>query len=505
MNGFENDKAIRHIHLAQGRMTMKTASWLLVALVWASVAAQAQEVPAPAVLALTEQNTATPANVTAPVTDTADPSPATSDDRAGTMFPHLRDTRFWLSGQTNFIFQTHPPFHAAYSGQNSLDPNYEKATSRVMTLYTGVRLNNSTELLVDIEEAGGAALSTGLGVAGAPDLDIVRNPLLSKAPYLARGMIHKVFALSKDKVENERNALALFNELPRRRLEIRFGKFSMVDFFDQNSVGSDTHLQFTNWTVDNNGAYDYAADTRGYTVGVTVDYEDGNWGFRFGEALMPKVANGIDLVWRPWQVHAENFEYELRHGVIPKKAGIVRVLAFTNYANMGIYRDAVAQFDKGLVSAPDITKHPWHITRKYGFGVNLEQNLIRDLTAFARFGWDNGKTESFAYTEVDQTFAGGVVANGAMWHRRRDRVGLAFVTNAISKDHQTYLAHGGYGFLIGDGALRYGRENIVEMFYNAHAWRGIYVAPGLQYIVNPGYNRARGPVLVPSFRLHLEF
>ena len=486
-------------------MTMKTASWLLVALVWASVAAQAQETPAQAVIAITEQNTPTPANLTAPVTDPTDPSPDTPDDRARAMFPHLRDTRFWLSGQTNFIFQTHPPFHAAYSGQNSLNPHYEKATSRVMTLYTGVRLNNSTELLVDIEEAGGAALSTGLGLAGAPDLDIVRNPLLSKAPYLARGMIHKVFALSKDKVENERNALSLFDELPRRRLEIRFGKFSMVDFFDQNSVGSDTHLQFTNWTVDNNGAYDYAADTRGYTVGVTVDYEDGNWGLRFGEGLMPKVANGIDLVWRPWQVHAENFEYELRRGVIPKKAGVVRVLAFTDYANMGIYRDAVAQFEKGLVSAPDITRHPWHITRKYGFGINLEQNLIRDLTAFARFGWNNGKTESFAYTEVDQTFAGGLGANGAMWHRRQDRAGLAFVTNAISKDHQTYLADGGYGFLIGDGALHYGRENIVEAFYNAHVWRGIYVAPGLQHIVNPGYNRDRGPVLIPSFRLHLEF
>ena len=153
----------------------------------------------------------------------------------------------------------------------------------MLTLYTGVRLNNSTELLVDIEEAGGSALSTGLGLAGNTDLDIVRNPLLSKAPYLARGMIHKVFALSKDKIENDRTALSLFDELPRRRLEVRFGKFSMVDFFDVNSVGSDTHFQFTNWTVDNNGAYDYAADTRGYTVGATADYEDRNWGFRFAE------------------------------------------------------------------------------------------------------------------------------------------------------------------------------------------------------------------------------
>jgi len=223
------------------------------------------------------------------------------------MFPHPTNPRYWISGQADFIFQTHPPFHAPYSGRNSLDPNYEKATSRVVTFYTGVRINDSTELIVDIEEAGGAALTTGLGLAGAPNLDIVRNPLLSKAPYLGRGIVHKVFALSKDKVENERNFLSLFEELPRRRLEIRFGKMSTVDFFDQNTVGSDTHFQFTNWAIDNNGAYDYAADTRGYTVGVVADYEDRNWGFRFGEFLMPKVANGIDLVWRPWQVHSRKF------------------------------------------------------------------------------------------------------------------------------------------------------------------------------------------------------
>lgn len=435
----------------------------------------------------------------------AENQPETADDPSPTMFPHLETDRVWLSGQANFIFQTHPPFHADYSGKNSLNPNYEKATSRVLTLYTGLRVNDSTEFIVDVEEAGGAALSTGLGLAGNTDLDIVRNPSLSKAPYLARGMIHKVFALSKDKVENERNSLSLFKELPRRRLEVRFGKFSMVDFFDQNSVGSDTHFQFTNWTVDNNGAYDYAADTRGYTVGATADFEDRNWGFRFAESLMPKVANGIDLVWKPWQAHAENFEYELRHGVIPKKPGVVRLLAFTNYANMGIYRVAIAQFRAGLVPVPEITNHPWHITRKYGFGINLEQNLTRNLTAFGRFGWDNGKTESFAYTEVDQTFAGGLGANGSWWHRRYDRAGVAFVTNGICKDHQIYLADGGLGFLLGDGALRYGREKILETYYTAHLWRGIYLAPGLQHINNPGYNRDRGPVTVPTLRLHTEF
>jgi len=445
--------------------------------------------------------TADPADSSASAPESDPPA----DTAPETMLPHLHDSRFWLSGQANLIFQTHPPFFAEYSGKHSLDPGYEKATSRVLTLYTGMRVNGSFEILLDVEEAGGAALSTGFGLAGFTNLDIVRNPLLSKAPYVARAMIHKVFALSQDKVENQRNPLSLFEQLPARRLEVRVGKFGMPDFFDQNSAGSDTHLQFLNWTVDNNGAYDYAADTRGYTVGAVADYEEPRFSLRFAEALMPKVANGIDLVWKPWQAHAENVEFDWLHGVLPKKPGVIRVIGYTNHANMGIYRQAVAQFEEGLVSTPDITNHPWHITMKYGFGINIEQNLSPNFVAFARWGWDNGRTESFAYTEVDSTILEGLGVYGAKWHRRQDRAGIAFVSNGICQDHQTYLKDGGLGFLLGDGGLTYGRESILEAYYTAHVWRGIYLAPGVQHINNPGYNQARGPVTVPSFRAHVEF
>jgi high affinity Mn2+ porin len=435
---------------------------------------------------------------------TPDPTHDAVPENPESMFPHLTNTKFWLSGQSNFIFQAHPQFHALYSGPHSLGTLYDKATSRLITLYTGVRLNNSSEVLVDIEEAGGAALSTGFGLAGDTNLDIVRNPSLSKAPYFGRGMYHAVLALSPDKIENQRNAFSLFDELPRRRLEFRIGKFSMPDFFDINSVGSDTHFQFVNWTTDNNGAWDYAADTRGYTVGTILDFEDRNWGLRFGEMLMPKVANGIDLVYKPWQVYAENFEFELRRGFIPGRTGILRALAYVNSANMGIYRDQVIKASE-VAATPDITDHAWRITRKYGFGLNLEQSLSGYITAFARFGWNDGKTESFAYTEVDQTVSSGLGANGAWWHRKQDRAGIAFVSNAIKKDHQNYLAAGGLGFLLGDGQLTYGRENILESYYTVHVWRGIYLALGAQHINNPGYNRDRGPVIVPSFRAHVEF
>jgi high affinity Mn2+ porin len=488
----------------RSRVEMRAVLWLLLmAFVWAPVA-KGQEPMAQLPVSAVDQNSQTGENNT---TQTSDPD--APDQPVETMVPHLSNTRFWLSGQANFIFQANPPFHADYSGKNSFGPEYEKATSRVMTLYTGVRLNNSTEILVDVEEAAGAGLSNALGMAGLPNLDIVRIPgegsPLSTAPYLARGIIDKIFALSDDKVENDRNPLSLFDEVPRRRLEVRFGKFSLADFLDQNAVGSDTHFQFMNWTVDQNGGWDYAADTRGYTVGAVIDFEDRNWGLRFSEALMPKVANGIDLVWKFWQAHSENWQFELRRGFIPKKPGAIRLLAYTNYANMGIYRNAVAQFKEGLTPIPEITNHPWNITGKYGFGVNVEQGLTRYLTAFGRFGWNNDRTESFCFTELGQTFAAGLGANGAWWHRRYDRAGVAAVTNAISKDHQAYLANGGYGFLLGDGALNYGREDIVETYYTAHLWRGIYAGPDLQHWNNPGYNRARGPVFVGSFRLHLEF
>ena len=421
-----------------------------------------------------------------------------------TMLAHRDDRRWWVSGQLNLISQTHGRFTSPYEGDNSLRPGPEQALSRLWTIYTGLQLPGHTEFLFDLESAGGRGFSDAFGLAGFMNLDVVRNPRLGTAPYIARAMVHVTVPLGREVVDATPTAFSLAAHVPARRIEIRVGKLGMADFFDLNAVGSDSHLQFMNWTLANNGAWDYAADTRGYTVGLTADFEDRNWGFRFGEGLMPKVANGIDLVWKPWQVHAENYEFELRHGVIPKKSGVVRLLAYTNFANMGIYRDQVIKASKAGAT-PDITTHPWHITMKYGFGVNLEQNLSHYLTAFARFGWNDGRTESFAYTEVEQTFAEGVGANGAWWHRKQDRAGVAFVSNAIKKDHQNYLNAGGLGFLLGDGHLNYGRENIVETYYTVHVWRGIYLAPGLQHIVNPGYNRDRGPVTVPSFRAHVEF
>lgn len=435
----------------------------------------------------------------------ADPS-LPVDNSLTTMIPHPEWDRWWLSGQANFISQYHPSFYSPYQGTNSFTPQAQDATSRVLTLFTGWKATQSTEFLCDVQETGGNALSEALGIAAFPNLDVVRNPTLSKAPYIARLMWHQIIPLGSKKVASERTPYALFRELPERRLEVRFGKFSLADFFDLNSYGSDQNFQFMNWAVDNNGAWDYAADTRGFTYAAMFEYHDGNYVVRFAEALMPKVANGIHLDADLARARAENLEVELHGRVIGKQQGVLRLLNFVNHANMGDYEQQVSEWlANPTTPVPEITNHPLQTTIKYGFGVNFEQPLTDWFGMFGRWGWNEGQHESYAYTEVDQTWQIGVGANGARWSRRNDRAGLAFVSNGISGAHQRYLGYGGLGFLLGDGKLNYGRENILESYYTLHLWRGIFPAADVQYIADPGYNRDRGPVFVASLRLHVEF
>jgi hypothetical protein len=412
--------------------------------------------------------------------------------------------RVWISGQANFITQGHPTFDSPYSGPNSLSADGQDASSRVVTLYTGFRLTSTTDFFLDLEETGGNGIGDALGIAGFPNLDVVRNPTLSKLPYIARIFFHQMIPLSAETTEAEVGPLQLAGTVPVRRLDIRLGKMSTVDWFDVNAIGSDSHLQFMNWAIDNSGAYDYAADTRGYTYGLLLEYNDRTWAFRFGEMLMPKIANGIHLDADIFRARAENYELELRRAVLPRRLTIFRPLAFVNHADMGSYREAIDEYLSGQVPVPDITATRQQGRVKYGFGMNLEQELTQTLRAYGRVGWNNGKTESFAYTEVDQTESGGIDLRGDRWHRPLDKLGAAFVSDAISGDHREYLALGGLGFLLGDGRLNYGRENIIESYYTAHVWHGVNASIDVQQVWNPGYNRDRGPVFVGSFRLHLE-
>jgi hypothetical protein len=436
------------------------------------------------------------------------PEPA-SETPVLTMFPHPEDARYWISGQANIIFQGRIPFHSPYEGPNSFHGSAEYKTSLLGTLYLALRPTRSvryaTDLILDVESTGGRGLSQALGLAGFTNLDVVRNPNLSSAPYLARYEIHQVIGLTNKTTSQETSEFALASTVPVRRVEFRIGKMTLPDFFDVNSVGSDSHLQFMNWTVDNNGAWDYAADTRGYTVGGLAEYDDRAWSIRYGIFAMPVVANGIDLDWAFSRSHGQNGEFELRRSWVPHRRGITRVLFYANRAHMGVYREAVQAYLAGVNPTPDITAHEHVGSLKYGVGYNTEQEVTPNLILFGRFGWNEGQHESFAYTEVDQTFAAGASYFPIRWHRPADKMGLAVVSNAIKRDHQNYLALGGLGFILGDGRLNYGRENIVEAYYTWHAWKGLFYSLDIHHINNPGYNRDRGPAWVGSVRMHVDF
>jgi hypothetical protein len=431
------------------------------------------------------------------------------------MAQHPDNSRWWLSGQANFITQGDLPFHSPYQGQNSFIGRGEYKTSMVGTLFTAWRPNYSilynTDLIFDLEAAEGRGLSEAFGLAGFTNLDVVRNPNLGRIPYIARYMVHQTIGITQKTASQDAGPFAVAPSVPARRLEFRIGKMGVPDFFDLNQSGSDSHLQFMNWTVDNNGAWDYAADTRGYTVGGIAEYDDQSWSIRYGIFAMPVVANGVDMDWAFSRAHGQNGEFELRHSFIQNRKGTQRILFYANRAHMGTYREAVEDFLNGTdtalygITAPDITLHEHFSALNYGFGYNTEQAVTENLRVFGRFGWNEGQHESFAYTEVDQTVLAGADYAGTRWHRPVDKIGLAVVSNAIKADHQEYLKLGGLGFLLGDGNLNYGRENIEEAYYNYHAWRGMFYALDFQHIADPGYNRDRGPVWVGSFRAHVDF
>ncbi len=435
----------------------------------------------------------------------ADSPQSNAPEPAATFFEHSQTSKWWVSGQANFIFQANGDFYAQYSGPNSFHNKADTALSRVLTLFLGYEFTPNSQIYLNVEETGGSGLSSALGLAGFFNLDVVRNPSIGQKPYIARLFWQQIIPLSGEKMESERTPFSLPTQLPVKRLSFRFGKFGLSDFFDNNIGGTDSHYQFMNWVIDNNGAYDYAADTRGYTVGAIIEYDDRNWSLRFAETLMPKIANGPNLDANVARARAENIELELRPQLLKNKETTIRLLSYVNHANMGDYEEAVRRYLDHVTPTPDVTATRKQGTIKYGFGINFEQEFVKDAYVFGRWGWNEGKHESFAYTEDNEGVELGGYAKGTRWHRSLDRGGAVFVSSGISKAHQVYLANGGLGFLLGDGGLNYGRETIEELFYTAHVWRGIFLAGDVQHVNNPGYNRARGPFTVPGVRLHLEF
>jgi hypothetical protein len=429
--------------------------------------------------------------------------PANAQDAADTAQQATDNERWNLYFQATSIGQYHGAFHSPYSDAFSLQDYPERDVSLTTTLFFGLRLDQNSQLYFDPEIAGGRGFSGVNGLANSSNGELPRVASATPKPYLARLYFSHDFGFGDEKEAFQSDENQLAGERPMIRYTIVVGRFTLTDFFDNNRYSHDPRTQFLGWAVMYNGAWDYGADVRGYTWGWVHEFHTRNWSFRYGSGAMPKVANGLRFDRRILEDRSDVFEVERRYE-LRKHPGALRVMPYINHADAGTYQESIhlAQQNSGV---PDITATRKPGTRKYGLGINAEQELTKDIGVFTRLGWNDGKTESFAFTAIDRLASGGVSVAGRRWKRPSDVVATEFTAAGLSAVHAQYLAMGGHDFLIGDGRLQYGPESIWESYYNARLFPGFFASFDLQHVTNPAYNEARGPVWIESIRLHLEF
>ncbi|HEV9035159.1 MAG TPA: carbohydrate porin [Puia sp.] len=413
--------------------------------------------------------------------------------------------------QMTVIDQIHTSFHTAYSGDNSFADTVEPgAVSVTSTLFIGRKLWPGAAFYFNPELSGGRGLSSALGIAGALNGETYRIGDPSPVVSIARGYLQQMIPLgSSDSVsfDNGKNQVAV--RVPANRLVITAGKFSMSDFYDNNTYSHDPRTQFLNWSLMSNGAWDYPANTKGYTMGAMVEWIEPNWALRVSSVAVPVIANHSEMEYKFGKAHSETaeFQHNLTFG---KRSGVVRLLFSYTASRAPSYQQGLAALRDGDTGLLQVISGDGKATayggKKTGIGLNLEQELTGDISLFARLGWNDGKYVSWAFTEIDQTVHAGLNFKGTQWKRKEDVAGIAGVINGISSDHRAFLKAGGYGFIIGDGALNYGNEAILEAYYNAKLFDHVWLSVDYEFVHNPGYNKDRsGPVHVFGVRGHVEF
>jgi high affinity Mn2+ porin len=416
--------------------------------------------------------------------------------------PTTQDSSDWTNHfQATTVTQARGRITSPYAAENSLAAGYENRTSLTATLFTGHKLWSGAYAIVNPEESAGSGLSGTHGIAGFPNGEIYRvddpNPRIN----LARAFIQQDISLGgpTEKIEDDLNQFSATKAIDR--VTIVAGEFSLNDYFDDNSYSHDPRTQFLNWALMDNGAWDYASDTHGYTWGLYLELHLTQWSVRFAAVQEPTVANQLDLDPHILKANSENAEVEYRY-TIQEKPGKARFLFFTNHADMGNYQDSL-NLAAQTHSLPDITQTRNYST-KWGMGLNFEQEVTSELGLFSRLSWNNGTTESWAFSEIDDAFSLGASLKGTPWHRPDDVTGLALVVNGLSHDHLTYLTAGGQGFMLGDGGLNYSPEEILEFYYLYKLSKPVGISPDFQYVRNPAYNADRGPAAVFALRLHYQ-
>ncbi len=408
------------------------------------------------------------------------------------------------------VWQTHPPFNAQYTGKNSLLTNSENAMSVTSTLYFGRKLWKNASFFIDPEIAGGRGLSSVFGMAGASNGETFRVGSPAPALYMARCFFEQHIALRKSKTEhidNDQNKIS--SNIPESRITITVGKFSLADFFDDNAYSHDPRTEFMNWSLMDNGAWDYPANTRGYTWGATVELIEPGYAVRLSTAMVPKNANGPNFDTHIQQANGNTAEFEKKFK-IKNHAGNLRFLGYANFSSAPSYTDATNALKKGDSSLVPVVSGQVPGIRygalKYGFGISFNQELTKNVGIFARASWNNGQTATWAFTPIDQSASAGIRIRGDIIKRHDDIFGLAFVANGASIAHRDYLNAGGYDFMLGDGKLpHYGLEQIIETFYKVKLVNWLWVTADYQLVMNPAYNKDRGPASIFSIRTHVEF
>jgi len=413
----------------------------------------------------------------------------------------LSDSSWSSHFQSTVITQSHGTFTSPYQGPNSLNPNFEIPTSITATLFVGRKLWQDAYFFANPEELMGSGLSQTHGIGAFPNGEIYRVDDPSPKINLSRLFFQQDIQLGGEKeiVPADLNQFAA--EKTDHRFTLVAGKFTLNDYLDDNSYSRDPRSQFLNWALMDQGSWDYAADTRGYTWGIYGELHYPVWSLRLALVQISQVANGLDLNGDIIHANSENFEFEYRYN-LNGSSGKVRLLSFVNNATMGNYRQAL-NIAASTGSAPDITKTRNYST-KYGFGLNAEQALTADLGIFSRVGFNDGATETWSFTEIDRSFSVGASLKGVAWGRSVDTAGIALMIDGLSKDHADYLSAGGSGFILGDGLLSYAPEYITEMYYSYRLNPFMTLSPDFSYVKNPGYNSDRGPVTIYSLRFHLE-
>ncbi|HLY72611.1 MAG TPA: carbohydrate porin [Planctomycetota bacterium] len=416
------------------------------------------------------------------------------------LLPLLGDPDWSFHYQATAVEQARGSIHSPYQGPLSLQERAEHDMSYTTTIFLGRRLWEGAAVYFDPEIAGGSGLSNASGIAGFPNGEITRVNMPQPIPYLARLYLEQTIDFGGDveKVEAGPNQLA--ETVSKRRLELRVGKMAVGDVFDDNAYSHDPRTQFMDWALFENGAWDYPADTRGYTVGGTVELSVDSWSVRYGIWMEPKTANGLHLDSAVATNHGQAAELEYRWA-LSEHPGAARLLAYANNAKMGDYRETIDDPALGM----DVTRSRRNGRLKFGFGLSSQQEITKDVGVFLRAGWDDGRTESWAFTEIDRMVSPGVSVKGTLWGRPEDTFGAAFLLDGLSADHREYLARGGLGFIIGDGKLHYGFEEIVETYYAFKLLGSLTLSLDYQYVRNPAYNEDRGPANIIALRVHVDF